>query len=203
MKARCCWIWRLSIYGAVLSETSTTCTSKRWGAFCLCYTCLTPTALINPASWTVAVKAKGICQAIGEATTKRTKAQWRHTIKKEEVNDAQMCCFFSQAAKTTCCCWVCTEERVVGMIWKVTKPYFLGSWIWIRWPNTLLYWLTEALLCLKGTVQPNMNYLLTLFQNSMAFFLLWNTNSDFLKNVSTVYVYTVEVNGVQNWIGTT
>lgn len=81
MKARCCWIWRLSIYGAVLSETSATCTSKSWGVLCLCNTCLSLTAPINRASWTVAVKAKGICEATGAEPTKWTNAQWRHTIK--------------------------------------------------------------------------------------------------------------------------
>lgn len=105
IKARCCWIWRLSIYGVVLSKMSATCTSKS----CFRNTYLTLTALINPAS-TVAVKAKRLCGATGEEPTERTNAQWRHTIEKEVVNDAQMCCLFSRTDKTTCCC--------LSMYWK-------------------------------------------------------------------------------------
>lgn len=151
IKARCCWIWRLTIYGAVPSKMSATCTSKS----CFSNTYLTLIALINPASWTVAVKAKRLCGATGAEHTERMNAQWRHTIEKVEVNDAQMRCFF--LGLPTCCCWVCTEDRSVGTIWKVTRHYLFGAWIWISWHKALLNQLTEALFSFKGTVHPNMN----------------------------------------------
>lgn len=123
MKARCCWIWRLSIYGAVLSETSATCASKRWGASCLCYTWLTPTALINPASWTVAVKAKEYVKPQGKEPQN---GQMRNdgTIK-EQVNDAQMCWFFFSGCQNNLLL-LSMYWRQGCMIWKVTKSISLA-----------------------------------------------------------------------------
>lgn len=102
IKARCCWIWRRSVYGDV-----TTCALKS-----LRNAYLTLTALINRASRTVAVKAKRICGATGVEPTKLDNCgMTAYMIKEELVNDAQMFRFYFLSAKTTCCCWGCRLQK--------------------------------------------------------------------------------------------